>query len=156
MTLTDRQCAMPVLRQNVLMNNSSRSCQCDAASPWSSPSSSLSPSSSPTCNDTNIAVEVLDWGSDVTDRFADIDVVLGADIVYIEDTFALLLKTLVDVARSATTARCVTLLSCRVRYERDERFLNMLRSHFDVKQVFYDAARDVKIFEAVYIEKPPS
>ncbi|XP_005111925.1 protein N-lysine methyltransferase METTL21A isoform X2 [Aplysia californica] len=95
-----------------------------------------------------ISAQVLDWRSssyDSSDVLPNCDVVLGADIIYIEDTFHDLLKTLKSVAATADT---LVLLSCRIRYERDERFLNMLREFFDVREEFFDEEKQIRIYSA--------
>ncbi|XP_066492472.1 protein N-lysine methyltransferase METTL21A [Tiliqua scincoides] len=72
------------------------------------------------------------------------DFILGADIVYLEETFADLLLTLEHLSSDHT----VILLSCRLRYERDQKFLKMLQGRFSVHEVFYDPSNDVHIFKA--------
>ncbi|XP_063068793.1 protein N-lysine methyltransferase METTL21A [Engraulis encrasicolus] len=94
-------------------------------------------------------VSELTWGEGLV-RFqggggdGGFDLVLGADIVYLEDTFPDLLRTLEHLSGDRT----VVLLSCRLRYERDERFLHMLRRTFDVREVHYDEQRDIHLYRA--------
>ncbi|NWU93893.1 MT21A methyltransferase, partial [Upupa epops] len=90
-------------------------------------------------------VKELTWGKDL-DNFhpGSFDIILGADIVYLEETFAELLQTLEHLCSEKT----VILLSCRIRYERDQRFLKMLRGLFSVYEVHYDASKDVHIYKA--------
>ncbi|NXB32009.1 MT21A methyltransferase, partial [Eulacestoma nigropectus] len=90
-------------------------------------------------------VKELTWGKDL-DNFPSgaFDFVLGADIVYLEETFAELLQTLEHLCSEKT----VILLSCRIRYERDLKFLKMLRDRFSVYEVHYDSSKDVHIYKA--------
>lgn len=90
-------------------------------------------------------VSELSWGEHL-DRYpaGGFDVVLGADIVYLEDTFIPLLKTLEHLCSDST----LVLLSCKIRYERDNTFLDMLKQRFQVEEVHYDKERDIHVFEA--------
>ncbi|NXD08793.1 MT21A methyltransferase, partial [Nothocercus nigrocapillus] len=91
------------------------------------------------------AVRELTWGKDLGAFPAGaFDLVLGSDIVYLEETFADLLRTLEHLCAEHT----LVLLSCRLRYERDRRFLRMLRERFSVQEVLYDARTDVHIYQA--------
>lgn len=90
-----------------------------------------------------IKVEELNWGQDIS-QFQPPDLILGADIVYIEDTFHELFKTLLDLTGSET----VVLLSCRIRYERDNKFLILLKTRFSISKVLYDNETDIVIYEA--------
>jgi len=113
--LTDRPVALPVLLENVERNNIAE----------------------------NVRVLELTWGQKNLDQFSPpFDVVVGADIVYIEETFDDLLMTIDRLSDDRTTL----LLSCRIRYERDERFLELLRKRFVVNLLHQ--SRDVKIFSA--------
>lgn len=91
------------------------------------------------------AVSELTWGEHL-DRYppGGFDLVLGADIVYLEDTFVPLLETLQHLCSDGT----VVLLSCKIRYERDNAFLNMLKRRFLVEEVHYDRERDIHVFKA--------
>ncbi|XP_061534250.1 protein N-lysine methyltransferase METTL21A [Phycodurus eques] len=93
----------------------------------------------------SVAMSELSWGEGL-DRYpaGGFDLVLGADIVYLEDTFVPLIKTLQHLCADAT----VVLLACRIRYERDTNFLNMLRQQFTVEKVYYDKQRDIHIYKA--------
>lgn len=91
-----------------------------------------------------ISAQVLDWTEEVdSQRFRDLDVILGADIIYIEDTFQDLLRTINSLSSSG---RVLILLSCRIRYDRDTNFLNMLAQQFDIKEVLLDEDKKIKIF----------
>ncbi|NXX74721.1 MT21A methyltransferase, partial [Urocolius indicus] len=119
-TITDRAAALEFLESNVQANLPSK----------------LRP---------RAVVKELTWGKDLGNfPPGAFDFILGADIVYLEETFAELLQTLEHLCSEQT----VILLSCRIRYERDHRFLKMLRGRFSVYEVHYDASKDVHIYKA--------
>lgn len=119
-TITDRKVALKFLESNVHANL-------------------------PTELQQEAAVKELTWGQDL-ESFprGGYDFILGADIVYLEETFVALLQTLDYLCSDRT----VILLSCRLRYERDQNFLNMLKGRFSVHEVYYDHFNDVHIFKA--------
>ncbi|XP_044159968.1 protein N-lysine methyltransferase METTL21A [Bufo gargarizans] len=90
-----------------------------------------------------MSVKPLNWGTGL-ERFSHFDVILGADLIYLEETFQDLLKTIIHLS----TEHTVILLSCRLRYQRDHNFLDMMRKHFTVVQVHYDKNLDVYIYKA--------
>ncbi|XP_040295938.1 protein N-lysine methyltransferase METTL21A [Bufo bufo] len=90
-----------------------------------------------------MSVKPLNWGTGL-EHFSHFDVILGADLIYLEETFQDLLKTIIHLS----TERTVILLSCRLRYQRDHNFLDMMRKHFTVDQVHYDKNVDVYIYKA--------
>ncbi|CAB1327580.1 unnamed protein product [Coregonus sp. 'balchen'] len=94
------------------------------------------------------AVEVseLTWGQGL-ERYptGGFDIVLGADIVYLEDTFPSLLQTMEHLSSESS----VVLLACKIRYERDTNFLSMMKQSFTVQEVHYDKERDIHIYKAV-------
>lgn len=93
-----------------------------------------------------VRVSELTWGEGLARyRSGGYDLILGADIVYLEETFSALLLTLEHLSSEKTEV----LLACRIRYERDERFLSMLGNRFSVQEVYYDSQRDVHIYRAV-------
>ncbi|NXQ85092.1 MT21A methyltransferase, partial [Nyctibius grandis] len=119
-TITDRAAALEFLESNVQANLPSE----------------LRPRS---------VVKELTWGKDLGNfPPGAFDFILGADIVYLEETFAELLQTLEHLCSEQT----VILLSCRIRYERDHKFLKMLRGRFSVYEVHYDSSKDVHIYKA--------
>ena len=73
-----------------------------------------------------VTVRALTWGQNVTDFYPPYDVILAADVVYIEETFSVLIQSLCDLSDGDTTI----LLSCKYRYERDAQFLRMLCERF--------------------------
>ncbi|KAM7375275.1 hypothetical protein PAMA_014393 [Pampus argenteus] len=90
-------------------------------------------------------VSELSWGEGLDHYPAGgFDLVLGADIVYLEDTFVLLLQTLEHLCSDTT----VVLLACKIRYERDTNFLGMLKQRFRVEEVYYEKQRDIHIYKA--------
>ncbi|XP_069789993.1 protein N-lysine methyltransferase METTL21A isoform X1 [Narcine bancroftii] len=90
-------------------------------------------------------VRELTWGTNLCQfEAASYDLILGADVVYLEETFPALLETLEYLSSEWTTV----LLSCRIRYQRDNHFLKMLGGHFTVERVHYDSKRDVHIYKA--------
>ncbi|XP_067254882.1 protein N-lysine methyltransferase METTL21A [Chanodichthys erythropterus] len=100
----------------------------------------------PPCQQEAVRVSELTWGENL-DLYppGSFDLILGADIVYLEETFPALLQTLEHLSTEDT----VVMLSCRIRYERDERFLMELRQRFSVQEVHYDSQRDIHIYKAV-------
>ncbi|NWH47434.1 MT21A methyltransferase, partial [Fregata magnificens] len=95
-------------------------------------------------------VKELTWGKDLGNfPPGAFDFILGADIVYLEETFAELLETLEHLCSEQT----VILLSCRIRYERDHKFLKMLRGLFSVYEVHYDSSKDVHIYKAQRVSR---
>ncbi|XP_070813746.1 protein N-lysine methyltransferase METTL21A [Chaetodon trifascialis] len=99
----------------------------------------------------SVVVSELTWGEGL-DRYpaGGFDVVLGADIVYLEDTFEPLLRTLEHLCSDTT----VVLLACKIRYKRDTDFLSMLRQRFTVQEVHYDKQRDIRVYKSWKL--PPS
>ena len=70
----------------------------------------------------NISVSELEWGSSVLTFDPPFDVILAADVVYIEEAFAELAQTLDDLSDPNT----VIILCCKHRYGRDDRFFQQL------------------------------
>ena len=96
-------------------------------------------------NTSVVDVRELEWGQDVSSFNPPFDYILGADIVYIEETFSHLLKTITELSADKT----VLLLSCKIRYERDSNFLRLLNETFDVTEVYYDNTVDIYVYKAV-------
>ncbi|KAM4698551.1 protein N-lysine methyltransferase METTL21A [Rhinophrynus dorsalis] len=90
-----------------------------------------------------VSVRPLTWGRSLED-FSTYDFILGADIIYLEETFSDLLQTILHLSSD----KSVILLSCRLRYQRDQNFLDMMKQHFTVAEVHYDSNTDVHIFKA--------
>ncbi|XP_056226283.1 protein N-lysine methyltransferase METTL21A [Seriola aureovittata] len=92
-----------------------------------------------------VIVSELTWGERLELYPAGgFDLVLGADIVYLEDTFVPLLQTLKHLCSDTT----VVLLACKIRYERDTNFLIMFKQKFRVEEVYYEKQRDIHIYKA--------
>lgn len=89
-------------------------------------------------------VKELTWGQLENFLPGEFDLILGADIIYLEETFTELLQTLEYLCSNHS----VILLACRIRYERDNKFLSMLEKQFTVSQVHYDPEKDVHIYRA--------
>lgn len=90
-------------------------------------------------------VQALDWTKDLDTFHTTYDVIVGADIVYIEEVFDDLLKTLLQLSSRET----VTLLSCRIRYDRDTNFLRRLENHFTVDKILYNQEKDVNLYKVM-------
>lgn len=120
MTITDREPALEFLSANVQANV-------------------------PPGSQGSAVVSELSWGEGL-ERYpaGGFDLVLGADIVYLEDTFIPLLQTLEHLCSEAT----VVLLACKIRYKRDTDFLSMLKQGFRVEEVLYDKPRDIHVYKS--------
>lgn len=119
-TITDRKVALEFLKSNVQANL-------------------------PLHIQSKAVVKELTWGQNL-ESFSpgEFDLILGADIIYLEETFTDLLQTLEHLSSNQS----VILLACRIRYERDNNFLVMLERQFTVSKVHYDPEKDVHIFKA--------
>uniref|UniRef100_A0A8D2AM54 Protein N-lysine methyltransferase METTL21A n=1 Tax=Sciurus vulgaris TaxID=55149 RepID=A0A8D2AM54_SCIVU len=119
-TITDRKVALEFLKSNVQAN--------------------LPPHIQP-----KAVVKELTWGQNLGDFSpGEFDLILGADIIYLEETFTDLLQTLDHLSSNHS----LILLACRIRYERDNSFLAMLEEQFTVSKVHYDPEKDVRIYKA--------
>uniref|UniRef100_A0A452DPH4 Protein N-lysine methyltransferase METTL21A n=1 Tax=Capra hircus TaxID=9925 RepID=A0A452DPH4_CAPHI len=119
-TITDRKIALEFLKSNVQAN--------------------LPPHIQP-----KAVVKELTWGQNLGSFSpGEFDLILGADIIYLEETFTDLLQTLEHLCSNHS----VVLLACRIRYERDYNFLAMLERQFTVSKVHYDSEKDVHIYKA--------
>ena len=91
-------------------------------------------------------VEILHWGQNLEKwKNTSWDIILGADIVYVQETFKDLLETLKVLTES--NKKTLILLSCRIRYQRDLDFLDILKTDFIVDELLYDKERDVKVYK---------
>nr|XP_033801002.1 protein N-lysine methyltransferase METTL21A isoform X2 [Geotrypetes seraphini] len=119
-TITDRQVALEFLESNIQANL-------------------------PTTLQHKVVVKELTWGHNLGNFSPDaFDLIVGSDIIYLEETFLDLLQTLEHLSLEQT----LILLSCRIRYARDWDFLKMLKARFTVVEVHYDPNTDVHIFQA--------
>ena len=135
-TATDRKLALQILEDNIQDNFR---CMKDTNTQCEQGKRNL--------KNTNIQVKELDWGQNHKDFPPMYDYILGADIVYIEATFEQLLETMLHLTSSSTRTSRI-LLSCRIRYDRDVRFLDMMRNHFVVKEIHRDKMRDIVVYVA--------
>lgn len=92
----------------------------------------------------SVEIKELEWGQNVSSFSPPYDFILGADIVYIEETFPDLLKTMQDLCDENS----VVLLSCKIRYDRDKRFFELLSKYFLHETVLYDQELDITVYEA--------
>ncbi|XP_033097652.1 protein N-lysine methyltransferase METTL21A-like isoform X2 [Anneissia japonica] len=93
---------------------------------------------------TSITVKELEWGKNLEDFSEKYDFIIGADIVYIKESFTALLHTLSELSQPNTKV----LLSCRIRYQKDLDFLKMLKSKFSVDEVHFDKTKCIHIYLA--------
>lgn len=94
---------------------------------------------------TEIQVLKLDWRDDLTNSFSpEYNLILGADIIYIEETFPDLQRTLLYLSNRPN---CMIVLSCKIRYEKDSKFLEKMRNDFTVKRLVYEPERDISIYK---------
>ncbi|XP_073519362.1 LOW QUALITY PROTEIN: EEF1A lysine methyltransferase 3 [Phyllobates terribilis] len=116
-TVTDLPHALPQIRKNVLAN--------------------VPPDHIPN-------VCALSWGIDQVHFPQDYDFVLGADIIYLKETYDLLIQTLLHLSGPQTTI----LLSSKMRKEHGtmDFFQNLLPQYFNVEIVKRDADDDLNIY----------
>lgn len=127
---TDMASAIPLLKRNILGNLHS-------------------------AQHSKIEIRELMWGRSNTEElmgespFKAYDLVMGADVVYNEDVFNDLLETFSTVVKISKEHGVTTkiILSMRFRYERDEKFLRMLKEAFEVvDEIHFDAQRDIHVY----------
>lgn len=103
----------------------------------------------------NITVVEFEWGTDPSHLKPPFDIILAADVIYIEDTFPLLLQSLAELSDLKT----VILISCKRRYERDDRFFDLLRKSgkFSYRVLWSwpkeskQPENDVKVYEVLMV-----
>ena len=139
-TLTDKRTALKTLTENLKLNlqeipptlvKEDNSCTNDLCRE----DHSLDTVSPP-------VIQELDW----CDRTSELlsrkwDFVIGADVIYIKETFVDLLETMKHLDTGAI------FLSCRLRYDKDWEFIGMTKPYFIVEELFYDENRDIHIFK---------
>ncbi|ESO11538.1 hypothetical protein HELRODRAFT_71648 [Helobdella robusta] len=91
-----------------------------------------------------VTVKELKWGQNLSEFQDKYDFILGADIVYIEETFKDLLNTLLHLSNCQTKI----FLSCKIRYKKDSKFISSLCDYFSVETVHYDDKYDITIYLA--------
>lgn len=121
-TLTDLPVALPSLSANVSANT--------PPGGWPCPPSVLP----------------LSWGVDQLGFPSDWDFVLGADIVYLPETFPLLLDTLVHLCHSGTEVFFCSKM--RTEHRTQEFFEDFLPTRFNVELVQRDELQNMNIYEA--------
>lgn len=95
----------------------------------------------------NVCIRGLTWGENL-EKFSKYDIILGADIVYIEETFNALIKTF----KHLSTPESIIFLASKIRYDRDLQFFSMMRDDFFVQEVLHDNRTNIKIFKATIKE----
>ncbi|KAJ7999918.1 hypothetical protein DPEC_G00199390 [Dallia pectoralis] len=123
-TLTDLPLAVPQLQSNLSANMPSFG--------WPSVTPSVLP---------------LSWGQDQNNFASDWDLVLGADIVYLAETYPLLLDTLVHLCKGGAVAY----LSSKMRGEHGTPvfYRHTLPQKFHVELVHCDPAQNINIYRAL-------
>ena len=82
----------------------------------------------------SISISELTWGKDASNFQPPFDLILAADVIYIEEVFADLIKTLIDLS----DFNSVIFLACKRRYERHDRFFQqLLESEMFVDEVVW-------------------
>lgn len=118
MILTDRLSALETLRNNVEVNLLQ--------------------------DEERIAVKELEWGENLHEYDNHYDLIIAADVIYIEETFENLFITF----KHLLSSKNFLLLTCKIRYERDSKFLNLLKErNFIVERISYDDKRDIILFK---------
>nr|XP_020448302.1 protein-lysine methyltransferase METTL21B [Monopterus albus] len=122
-TLTDLPLAIPQLQANVSANMPS--------SGWTSPPPTILP---------------LSWGEDHMNFPSDWDLVLCADIIYLPQTYALLVETLTHLCKNGA----VVYLSSKMRKEHETTgfYEEHLPSRFNVELVHRDDKQNINIYRA--------
>ncbi|XP_035700110.1 protein N-lysine methyltransferase METTL21A-like [Branchiostoma floridae] len=88
-------------------------------------------------------VRRLEWGTTDLDDFGPkYDYIMGSDIIYKEETFQDLYKTIMHLAGAET----VLYLAGRIRFSVDEDFLDTLKHDFYLSCVYEDTDREVYIY----------
>ncbi|KAJ1218679.1 hypothetical protein NDU88_006256 [Pleurodeles waltl] len=87
----------------------------------------------------------LCWGEDQEDFPKDYDLILGADIVYLQDTYPALLRTLQHLCSS----RATIYLSSKMRQGHGtvDFYQRLLPLHFNVKLVYRKEDEDINIYQ---------
>ena len=104
--LTDIGILVPLMKDNIVVNGVSESTE---------------------------ATELL-WGTPLTEKHDNIDLVLAADCVYLEDAFPLLEDTLLQLTKDSEHQPMI-LMTYRRRRKADRKFFQRIKKHFDVVEV---------------------
>ncbi|XP_067948497.1 protein N-lysine methyltransferase METTL21A-like [Watersipora subatra] len=145
--LTDREESIGILKENVMRNTAVRSNKEASHSSFAYCSVDQTCDSTFLGKDNSIEVAVLNWSDRKNTYFnSEWDVVIGSDIIYIESSFDDLLTTMRQLKSSSI------LLSCRLRYDKDYKFIELSKEYFNVKLVVYDENRDIRIFSFRFLD----
>lgn len=88
----------------------------------------------------NISIVQYEWGKPLPSSLTPpYDVILGADIIYIEDSFPDLIESMNTLCNSDT----LILLSAQERYDRVKRFKNSLKNCFKCILVYSEDSVDI-------------
>ena len=88
----------------------------------------------------NISIVQYEWGKPLPSSLTPpYDVILGADIIYIEDSFPDLIESMKTLCDSDT----LILLSAQERYDRVKRFKNSLKNYFKCILVYSEDTVDI-------------
>lgn len=124
-TATDLKTALPLLRENIELNYPKQ----------------------PGKNMAQLRVKELEWGKLHNFENCFYDYVFGADIIYLEESFDALIKTLHHFSKSNSNLTKI-ILSQKLRYDRVEKFLRKLETVFlTVKLVYQDFDSSIVIYE---------
>lgn len=93
----------------------------------------------------DVTVQAHNWGSNVDAFHPPVDIVLGADVVYLEETFPALLSSLSALTKCG---RSTVLLALTIRYRRDLVFLEQFESEFQCARADYDNETSVLLLHA--------
>lgn len=97
--------------------------------------------------DKNVKISELEWGvTDLNTFQFPYNIILAADVIYIEDMFPDLLKTLWELSSTDT----LILISCKRRYERDDQFFELAEKiHHFKYQVVTRWSNSVTIYQLI-------
>ncbi|CAK8675138.1 unnamed protein product [Clavelina lepadiformis] len=123
-TVTDVKKALPLLQENIELNFPTNDNNSSTATP---------------------IVKELEWGIHLHKHTCCYDLIVGADIIYMEDSYDALITTLKYFMRCLGTK---ILLSAKLRYDRVECFISKLKNHFsNIDELLRDIKTNVVIFE---------
>lgn len=94
-----------------------------------------------------IKVSHLEWGKDISHFNPPFDVILAADVIYVEEGFDPLLNTLSQLSDASTTI----LLSCAHRYDWVEKFLARVAVGNKLRPFIVTSQGNISIYQLVKI-----
>ncbi len=90
-----------------------------------------------------MSVTPYEWGQPVAAPLAlPYDLVLGSDIIYIEDTYDLLVQSLGYLCTKDT----VVLLASKLRYNKVQNFMKLLKEKFDFRVINNNEKHGIYIY----------